>query len=247
MNYKEQLYNDLKTLGIKSGDTILVHTSIKGLNVDNITPNDIIDTLLLAIGNEGTLLVPSLSYASVTIDTPQFDLLNTKSCIGMLPEVFRTEYATHRSIHPTHSVCAIGNLALLLTQSHQIDNTPVGENSPFQLLPTVNGKILMLGSGLLPNTFMHGVEEAANADYPLAKQTVEYTITDNVGNTYKKAYYPHSFGTLVQRYDRLADKLQFPYLVSGNVLNGKAFLIDAKEAMKQGIMAIHNENHYFVD
>ncbi len=247
MNYTEILYNDLRALGIKNGDTILVHTSIKGLNADKITATQIIDALLLAVGKEGTLLVPALSYANVTEDAPHFDLLNTKTCIGILPEVFRTEYATHRSLHPTHSVCAVGKLAASLTQSHGLDNTPVGKNSPFQLLPTVDGKILMLGSGLLPNTFMHGVEEVANADYPLAKQPIEYTITDNTGNTYKKAHYRHAFGTLVQRYDRLADKLQAPYLVSGKALNGQAFLIDAKEAMTQGIKAIQEDNHYFID
>ncbi len=247
MNCKERLQQDLKMLGVKNGDTILVHTSIKGLNEDVVTANDIIDALLIAVGSEGTLLVPALSYMAVTENNPQFDVTNTQTCIGKLPEIFRTKYATHRSIHPTHSVCAIGKHADTLTKSHYLDNTPVGENSPFRLLPTVGGRILMLGCGLLPNTFMHGVEEVANASYPLAKQTIKYTLTDKSGSTYNKLYYPHSFGTLIQRYDRLADKLQAPYLLTGKVLNGKAYLIDAKQAMIEGIKAIHHDDKYFVD
>ena len=105
----------------------------------------------------------------------------------------------------------------------------------------------MLGSSLLPNTFMHGVEEAANASYPLAKKPTEYTIIDKQGKTYKKSYYPHAFGNLVQRYDRLANIIKEPYLVSGNVLNGSAYLIDAKAAMDEGIKAIQSDDKYFVD
>lgn len=245
MTLKEKLAQDLWDLGIWTNDTILVHTSLNGLNTCGLTPHDIIDGLLLAVEN-GTLLVPALSYTTVTKENPIFHVNETKSCIGIVPEIFRLEYATHRSIHPTHSVCARGVLAASLTNSHKRDNTPVGEHSPFRLLPQVEGKILMLGCGLKPNTFMHGVEEAAKASYPLAKTSVKYTIDDGI-STYHKEYFPHAFGELEQRYDRLENLLSPPDLVKGNVLRGTAYLMNAKAAMETAAIAICKNDMHFVD
>ncbi|WMJ22249.1 AAC(3) family N-acetyltransferase [Paludicola sp. MB14-C6] len=246
MNHKEKLLEDLKALGIQAGDTVLVHTSIKGLNVPDIKANDIIEALLAAVGEQGTLLVPALSYASVTPNCPVYDYKQTPTCIGTLPEVFRTQYASHRSIHPTHSVCAVGRMAHALTSAHKLDNTPVGERSPFRLLTKVNGKILMLGCGLKPNTFMHGVEEMAFASYCLRKQPVNYTVTDSTG-TYHKDYYPHNFDRFVQRYDRLKNILSEAELKKGQVLNGEAYLIEAVAAIDKGVKAIMANDLYFVD
>jgi len=246
LNNKEIFQGEIRQLGIKEGDTILLHTSIKGLNASDISAEDIIEGLLGVIGEGGTLLVPALSYVTVTTDKPIFDIETTKTCIGTLPEIFRVKYATHRSVHPTHSVCAVGRFAKSLTLSHKLDNTPVGEHSPFRLIPQVEGKILMLGCGLKPNTFMHGIEEIASASYVLAKQAVTYTLTAN-NITYHKAYYPHNFTNLVQRYDRLSQILTGEELVEGVVLGGRAFLIDAVATKNKAARAILENDMFFVD
>lgn len=246
MENKERFKGEIRQLGIKNGDTILLHTSIKGLKTPDIKAEGIIEWLLGVIGEQGTLLVPALSYKAVTVESPIFNIETTETCIGILPEVFRLKYATHRSIHPTHSVCAVGRLAKSLTLSHKLDHTPVGEHSPFSLLPQVEGKILMLGCGLKPNTFMHGIEEIASASYALAKQAVTYTISAN-NTTYHKTYYPHNFSNIVQRYDRLSQLLTDQELIEGDVLGGKAFLIDAVAAKIKATRAIQANDMYFVD
>ena len=154
----DRLISNLSDMGIYPGDTLLVHTSLKGLHTPGLAPEIIIEALLELLGKEGTLFVPALSYANVTPDHPVFQINETPACIGALPECFRTKYAQCRSLHPTHSVCAAGRLAKKLTDRHALDDTPVGQFSPFRLLPEYHGKILMLGCGLRPNTFMHGVE-----------------------------------------------------------------------------------------
>jgi aminoglycoside 3-N-acetyltransferase len=244
MSYKERLITDLRALGIEQGDVVLVHSSIRKINAPGIDASEIIEALIETIGEQGTLLVPALSYK---LDPSSvFDYRQTPSCIGTLPEVFRTKYATHRSIHPTHSVCAIGKMAYSMTSTHILDNTPVGEHSPFRLLPKVNGKILMLACGLGPNTFMHGVEEVANAGYCLRKQPVTYTISDSTG-TYRKEYFPHNFAGYKQRYDRLENILSGNELKQGPVLNGTAYLIDSVAALEKGKKAILENDTYFVD
>jgi aminoglycoside 3-N-acetyltransferase len=247
MGYREKLTVDFKMLGIQAGDTVLMHTSLKGLNTPGLAAEEVIESLLTVLGEEGTLLVPALSYQSVTRDNPIFRVDDTPSCIGVLPEVFRKKYAKYRSIHPTHSVCAVGRLAYALTAWHKLDNTPVGPHSPFMQLPVIGGKILMLGCGLRYNTFMHGVEEYTHAEYPLADKMLQYTIMDEAGKIYDKAYYPHNFGRLEQRYDRLADVLGAPDLVEGNVLGGKAHLIDTAAALKAASGKMYEEPEYFID
>lgn len=247
MKFSERLAVDLRMLGVKEGDVLLVHTSLKGLRAPGITPDDVIEALLGTITSEGTLLIPALSYQSVTKEHPYFSVRETPSCIGAVPERFRTRYAQYRSVHPTHSVCASGKLAYALTAWHKLDETPVGEHSPFMQLPLLGGKILMLGCGLRPNTFMHGVEEHAHAPYPLASRMQEYTITDADGSSYSQSYFPHDFGQIEQRYDRLADMLSAPELVGGNALGGTAWLIDAKAALRAASARIHEEPYFFVD
>lgn len=247
MRYIERLALDFKRLGISAGDTVLVHTSLKSLQAPGLRAEDVIEALMNVLTPSGTLLVPALSFSNVTRETPVFDLKQTPSCIGVLPEVFRTKYATHRSMHPTHSVCAWGRYAYSITAWHKLDETPVGPHSPFMQLPALGGKILMLGCGLRPNTFMHGVEEAARASYPLDPKYCLYTLKDMNGRVTRKMYHPHRFGGLVQRYDRLADLLPEPKMVRGRVLNGVAYLIDAKAALDAGSQAIRKKDRFFVD
>lgn len=247
MRYTERLTLDFKRLGIGAGDVVLLHTSLKALGTPELRAEEVIETLLHLLTPSGTLLVPALSYENVTREHPVFDVKQTKTCIGALPECFRTKYAQHRSMHPTHSVCAWGRYAYSVTTWHKLDETPVGSHSPFMQLPTLGGKILMLGCGLRPNTFMHGVEEAARASYPLDPKYCLYTMTDANGRVTRKMYHPHRFGGLVQRYDRLEDLLHEPQLIKGRVLGGTAYVIDAKAALEAGAHAIRKKDRFFVD
>lgn len=247
MNSKEQLVCDLKNLGINEGDVLLVHSSFKGLNCQDITPDEIIDALLEAIGEEGTLLMPALSYIGVNADNPHFDVNETKTCVGIIPEIFRKRHAVTRSVHPTHSVSAMGRHKSEMTLKHCLDMTPVGMNSPFMQLPKYGGKILMLGCSLLPNTFMHGVEEYARASYPLNKEMTTYTLCGNGGLPYEKKYYTHNFKGLVQRYDRISEILDSNELKEGKALNGKAYLIDSAALLIKASEKIKSDDMFFVD
>lgn len=246
MKYTAKLRSDLKLMGIREGDVLLVHTSIKGLHAPGLTPDDIIQALQELLTPQGTLLVPALSYATVTRENPSFSVQDTPACIGALPERFRTGFAEYRSVHPTHSVCAWGKMAYSMTAWHKLDTTPVGPHSPFMQLQKVEGKILMLGCSLRPNTFLHGVEEAAGASYPLDKVQTEYEIFDGE-SSYRKRYTPHRFGSLQQRYDRIAELLAPPELIEGAVLMGKAYLMDAAAVYRAGTAKIREEDKFFVD
>jgi len=142
---QRHIADDLRNLGIREGGVLLVHASLRSLGPVDGGAETVICGLLDALGEHGTLLMPALSYESVGVHNPVFDLLHTPSCVGALTEYFRTRSGTLRSVHPTHSVCGIGPKAEELCQEHYLDTTPCGEHSPFSRLRAMEGQILFLG------------------------------------------------------------------------------------------------------
>ncbi len=66
-----------------------------------------------------------LSYGSVTRTSPIFDHEKMPSNVGAISEAFRRSHGVVRSVHPPHSVCAMGPLAAELTADHPMDRTLV--------------------------------------------------------------------------------------------------------------------------
>lgn len=239
----EKMAEDLVNLGIKKDDTILMHSSLSALGYVDGGADSVIDTLLSVLKN-GTLLVPSLSFESVTKSNPVFSVNDTPSCIGKISDTFRKRDKVVRSIHPTHSVCGIGKNAVEILSQHTETNTPAGDKSPFALLPKYNGKVLMLGCGLRPNTSMHAIEELTRPDYLMNKEKTVYTLIDKNGEKTEKAYETHNFAKTVQRYDRLADVME---ITSGYVLEAQCYLIDAAIMWEKANEQYKKDPHYFVD
>lgn len=245
-SYLDKLVSDLLSVGVREGGTLLVHASFKSLGQIPGGVESVIRGLLSAIGPEGTLLMPALSYETVTLEKPVFNILSTPSCVGIIPEFFRLRQGTKRSMHPTHSVSALGPLSDALLSPHIQDSTPCGLNSPFNRLANFKGQILMLGCGLRPNTCMHAIEEIAQVPY-LFNPPVFYTLFDAHGQKTEKAYKPHNFTNILQRYDRVDSILDDPDLRTGEVLNAKIHLIEADALRKAALNCLHINPWFFVD
>jgi len=238
---REQLYN----LGIAPGDVVLMHSSMKALGTD-LTPEGFLFELKQALTDEGTLLLPALTYENVTLEKPFFSIIASEPCVGILPKTFMKMDKVKRSMHPTHSVCAWGAKADLLTCEHIKDNTPVGPNSPFMLLTEVDGKILFIGDILHSCTFMHGLEEIVNTPYGMNKDMTEYTLTDVNGKIGKKHYYSHNFKGWNQEYTRIRDILTYPDIRTGTICNAPCTLIDTKKLKTAAIERFQEDILAFV-
>lgn len=262
MNYAEKingeytsqkLKTDLFNLGIRQGDTVLVHSSYRSLGKLRGGAKAFFEAFAELIGSEGTLVLPALSFDSVTAENPVFDKDKTKSCVGYLAEYFRTSVnGVKRSMHATHSCCALGKYAEEITKNHILDITPVGKNSPFTLIKEYGGKVLMLGCGLRCNTSMHGVEELAEPPYCMDRaKTIGYVLKDGESQVIRESY-RHSFvtsdgGHIRQRYDRLAPLLSPDEIRHSYVLEAESYLIDAKAMWKKGYEALKLDPLFFVD
>lgn len=238
---------DLAALGVRPGEALLVHASLASMGWVEGGPETVVAGLLRALGPDGTLAMPALSYDYVGARNPAFDVRFTPSCVGAIPEHFRLRDGTRRSIHPTHSVCAAGPAAQALLGEHALDRTPCGPHSPFRRLRDLGGRILFLGCGLRPNTSMHGVEEVVEAPY-LFGETVTYRLTLDDGSTRRIPYRQHGFAGWRQRYDRVAGLLvEGSAMRIGPVLRATAHLVDARALWERAEVAMRRDPYCFVE
>jgi aminoglycoside 3-N-acetyltransferase len=189
--------------------------------------------------------MPALSYASVRSNHPVFDVIHTPSCVGGLPEYFRTRAGTLRSLHPTHSVCGVGAQAAQLLAGHEQDHSPVGANSAFARLPRVAGQILFLGCGLRPNTSMHGIEERIEPPY-LYAPAIDYTLVRADGSQLSMHARRHNFQGWVQRYDRL-EAVMPAGIAHGRVLQAECFLVESALMWPAAEAALRQDPLFFVE
>ncbi|QQE12239.1 AAC(3) family N-acetyltransferase [Planctomycetota bacterium] len=259
MSKIEQMVKDFKAMGLEEEDVVLVHSSFKSLGLEkgDGEPRDVIEALKLVLGEDGTLLLPSLSYEYCHEGQRKFDLTTMKSCVGVIPETFRKMEGVVRSMHPTHSVSGWGKMARALLGEHHLDDTPCGGKSPFAKVRDVGGKVLMLGCGLEPNTSMHGVEELVKPRYLFAHE-VEYEV--RVGNEPWRCAgegvvdgkmvnwrHGHSQRGYVQRYDRMEKFMDEGVGVKGKTLEAECWLMDAQKMWEVGVREMSKKELYFVD
>ena len=240
MTEAQKLLQDLKSLGVQPGDTVLVHSSMKALGTA-LTPEEVITTLQSAVGEEGTLLLPALTYENVTPQHPVFESDKTEPCIGLLPRTFMHMPGVERSVNPTHSVCARGRLAHTLTVGHAMDDCAVGPHSPFMLLPVYRGKLLFIGEVLHACTFMHGIEEIVQPPYLRPIGNHRY-IVDGQEREYR-ASDDYGWG---QEFQRIEEILEEPDIRKGKLLNADSTLIDSRALLAAGLAKMRAEPYSFV-
>ena len=239
MTESQHFQQQLIDLGLKSGDTVLVHASMKALGTQR-KPEEIIEDIQQVLGGDGTLLFPALTYENVNREQPVFDSESTEPCVGLLPRTFWKMPNVERSVHPTHSVCARGRLAHTLTVGHAMDDTAVGAHSPFMLLPVYGGKLLFIGDVLHACTLMHGVEDIVMPPYirpvkmrfTVNGQEREYTGNDDFG-----------WGS---EFQRIGELLEEPDIRRGTLGKGSAALIDARALLAAALMRMRAEPYAFV-
>jgi len=184
------LVQDWREAGVEEGDTLLIHSSTRrtfkryldqGIR---LTPEDILDSYIEAVGDTGTVLLPLFNF-----DFPKgitFDLKNSPSHMGALTEAARKHPLAVRTGHPIYSFAVIGAKS---NEFESVDNfSGYGADSPFALLREMQGKIAVLD---LPDqnsmTFYHHVEEMLEVDYRYHK-VFSGNYVDSLGNEAVKEY-----------------------------------------------------------
>jgi aminoglycoside 3-N-acetyltransferase len=173
---RADLARDLGALGLRAGDTVMVHAGMRRVGRLLNGPDALVGALLDTVGPQGTLLAYTdwdAAYddlldaegrvpAAWRDHVPPFDPAASRAIRdnGILAEFVRTTPGARRSGNPGASVAALGAMAEWITRDHPLDDG-YGEGSPFARLVEVQGRVLMVGAPLDTMTLLHHAEHLA--------------------------------------------------------------------------------------
>lgn len=175
-------------LGVQCGDLVMVHASLKAIGPVEGGAKAVVASLSAAVGQTGTVMgyaswdrspyEETLNGALLDEDLrrawPPFDpeSSGTYRGFGLLNQFLVQVPGARRSAHPDASMVAIGRLAEILTEPHELGHA-LGEGSPLDRFVQLDGKILLLGAPLDSVSALHYAE--AIADIP-NKRRVTYEM-----------------------------------------------------------------------
>lgn len=170
---KKILFSQIIKTNISKGDLLIVHSSMDSLNHFDITPKELIDFLMILIGDTGTLAMPAFPFYKTDIinDDEIEHLYDTrlKLCTtGMLPNVFLRYPKVVRSKFPYSNLAAIGPLANEMMQNNLNSDLSFGKDSSWYFCKEQEAKILLLGvQSNQTTTMVHVAEDYLDDKWPI--------------------------------------------------------------------------------
>ena len=162
---RKRLVEDFRSLGVKPGMDLMVHSSLSAIGHVAGGADTVIDALLRVIGKRGNLMMPSFNHHGVKVYNP----LATPTRNGAIPDAFWRRPEAVRSDHPSHPVAVIGPDAERLCARHAEVGVWAPE-SPIAQLIHGGGYILALG-----------VTNTASTAYHVAEVSVDCRCLDSFG------------------------------------------------------------------
>ena len=160
-------------IGVEKGDVILLTSDITDLFMqcqehgEHFDVNVLLDRFQEAIGEEGTLLIPTYNWGFCQGKT--FDYRRTPSKTGAIGNAALRRKDFVRTKHPIYSFAVWGKDAAELCAMDNVES--FGADSPFAYLERVDGKNVFIGSASLRNsfTYIHYIEQKSGASYRFSK------------------------------------------------------------------------------
>lgn len=197
---RDGLLRDLAALGLRRGDLVMVHASLRALGLARsqgvASGADLLfDALEAAVGAEGTLLMvlgteyewswvsehPVEARADLLARAPAFDYRAAPALaeVGFAAEAFRRRPGTQVSDNPSGRFAARGRHAAELLRD-QPWNDYYGPGSPLDRLCAWGGRVLRLGASPDTVTALHYAEHLAAL--PGKRRTRwDYVVADERG------------------------------------------------------------------
>jgi aminoglycoside 3-N-acetyltransferase len=156
----ERVAEQLRSLGVRPGAVLLVHTSYRAVGPVAGGPLGLIAALRAALGSAGTLVMPTMTDGETVFDpraTPTAGM-------GITAELFWRQPGVVRSGHPGGSFAAEGPLAEAICAPQPL-SPPHGPVSPVGRVHDLGGQVLLLGVTHSESTTLHLAEAIARVPY----------------------------------------------------------------------------------
>ena len=210
---EQDLLAALGAVDVGFGDVLMVHASLGAYTGFTGSPRSFIDTLKRAVGDQGTIMMPSMSYQDSSkaflLRNEVMNVMRTPSRMGLLSEVFRRGKDVKRSLSPIHPILAWGRDADYFTSGHHLTRYSIGEGSPFEKLLARSGKNLCINVPLEFITFSHHIEHLVADRLPvnLYEETIySGVVVDYEGNDIEVPCYVLSDQSRMCRRDEVLTK-----------------------------------------
>lgn len=239
-NIVPAVLDDLKSVGVREGDLLIVHSSFRSLGLTNDSATDVVRTLLEAVGAEGTLMMPTFTYCYAGIWGMQpFDPDTTPSrFMGILPETLRSYPGALRSASPTFSVAAIGKHAKRLTECKE-NAGGLGQGSSYEDAYRLGARILLIGVGNNRNSMIHYAEHASGLpirDIPYREFWGHSALVMRNGEAIEVPLKPDFPGCSVNFGEVDEFLVEHDILTRGRICCATSYMIDARQ-MVDGVAA----------
>lgn len=234
-------------LGLGKGDVLHVHSSMRSLGPVDGGFETIMQAFLEVIGREGILSVPAHSWDTVIDNQPVFHQLHTPSNVGAFSNYIINHPDSVRSIHPTHSVAAIGDRARDFISGHELTSTACSPDSPYGKLIDLDGKIVMLGVNLTRCTFFHCLEEIAGCGkiWSLQKEPVKRWTIAADGTERCLDYHGHINGVSDHYYKAEYSLLEEKIMVQDFIGPCPVKVLSARKAAEWLVPRLEENPKYF--
>ncbi|HYI71846.1 MAG TPA: AAC(3) family N-acetyltransferase [Skermanella sp.] len=208
---RKDLESDLSRAELPDGAVVFVHSSLSKLGFIDGGASTVLAALeSVVVARGGTLAMPSFTMTGTMYETlksgPGFDVRETPTGMGKIAETLRRDKRSRRSIHPTHSVVALGARADWLVANHHRSPFAFDADSPLGRVLEADGYIMGLGTDLGPVTFYHVLEDLCGDSFPFPVYTPDSPVVREVtgwdGERLKVAVMAHSSVVSADRIDK---------------------------------------------
>ena len=201
---KNDILSAFRSLGMKNGSTLMVHTSLSKIGYVCGGAQSVIEALTETVGEDGTVMMPTQSWKNLDPEDgvhwevgeedwqiirenwPAYDKrITPTNTMGAVAEMFRSWRGTVRSDHPARSLAAWGRHAEYLVADHDLSNI-FGDGSPIGKLYELDGEVLLIGVDHDKNTSLHLAD--ARAVYPGKHHCIEHSAIMENGKRIWKEY-----------------------------------------------------------
>lgn len=204
MHTKNSLLKDIEKSVIRKTGTLLIHSSMKAVGEVEGGAETVLDAFIEYM-KDGLLLFPTHSWSENNLKDSIYDPKTEPSCVGILTNLFMRREGAIRSMHPTHSVTAMGERAAEYVLRDREVFTPCPRNGCFAGLYDEHAQLLFLGTTLQTNTFIHALEESLDIPDRINPKPRKIKLLFENGETKVIDFHSHhsSLGNVSLNYDKL--------------------------------------------